>query len=83
MPRKQSSQPEVYLTLRDASKIVGCSEATIRKWVKGGLISHFRVLRTIRIRRTDLDYAMQRLIRRSPFDDRRNIGRLHDPGQAD
>lgn len=83
MPRKAIPPPQVYLTVKEAAEVVGCCEATLRRWVKGGLISHIRVLRTIRIRRVDLDYAMQRLIRRSPLDDRRNVGQLYVPEQRE
>jgi len=58
------------LSVKDAAKMLACSEAMLRKWLHRGLIPSVKIGRLTRIRRHDLD-AWVRFGLRSDRDSRR------------
>jgi excisionase family DNA binding protein len=76
MKRNNSVTSDTYLNVAEAARVVGVCPATIRNWCRAGLLSHIRVLRTVRIRLSDLHYCMERIVRRSLLDSRSDVG--HD-----
>lgn len=83
MASSQATKLEEYLTVAEAAEAVGVCSATMRRWIAGGLISHIRILNTVRIRRRDLDYSLQQIVRRSPLDHRSNVGRPQKRSEGD
>lgn len=43
------------LSVKEAAKALGCSEALLRKWLHQGKLAHVKVGRLTRIRQSDLE----------------------------
>ncbi len=46
---------DALLTLAEAADRLGCSRATVKRWVAAGTLPTFRVGRVVRIRELDLE----------------------------
>lgn len=53
MPR-----PDEYLTIREAADAAHVSKRTLERWLAAGVVRAVRVGRVVRIRRADLDRAL-------------------------
>ena len=46
---------DTLLTLTEAADYLGCSRATVKRWIAAGTLPTFRVGRVVRVRELDLE----------------------------
>lgn len=53
-PRIPRMKPKEYMTVREAMRVLGCHEVTIRRWIQRGLLKVVRWRDRVLIREKDL-----------------------------
>jgi excisionase family DNA binding protein len=53
------------LTIKDAARVLACSEAMLRKWIHEGKLPRVKVGRLTRIRQSDVDAWIRLGLKRS------------------